>query len=210
MNVNFQPPVSPTPPFPTGSSEIGDIKTVPIATPQQVVPLPVVTPPPAPVPITSLPPVPPVDVPNPGSPASDDQKTIGLSAITVTGPAGAKRSVEPVVGWVVIINGPERGKSMQLKSGRNFVGRAPGNDIVLREDTTVSREKHAIIVFEPRTQTFLVQPGTSKELFYVNDDVVLDTKKIEAYDTLSIGRTKLVFIPFCGEFFSWDDSQKKS
>lgn len=217
MNVSFPQNVSATPSFnPVPSQGIEDMKTVPIANgAQQVAPPPALAqaaPIPFPAPVVPAPPVPPVPPVDPAktAPIMDDQKTVGLSSITVTGPAGTKRSVEPVVGWVVVINGPERGRSMQLKSGRNFVGRAPGNDILLKEDTTVSREKHAIIVFEPRTQTFLVQPGTSKELFYVNDEVVLDTKKIEAYDTLSIGRTKLVFIPFCGEFFSWDDSSKKS
>ncbi len=142
----------------------------------------------------------------PKAASEDDQHTIGYYG---TESEPGKKWIDPVVGWLVIISGEQRGKSVQLKAGRNFIGRAETNDIVLAGDKTISREKHAIIVFEPRTQSFLLQPGTSKELFYVNNEVVLDTKAIQAYDVLDIGKTKLVFIPFCGELFSWDEDEVK-
>lgn len=211
-----------------------DAKTVAIqpqpatVTPSPIVPPPVAPAPVAPAPMPSIPTPPPQPFPIPGSapaqktgpaPAQnddDDVKTVGIYDLK-SDHAGddkdegkqAKYGIDPVVGWLVIVNGEERGRSVTLKAGRNFIGRASTNDISISGDKKISREKHAIIVFEPRSQTFLVQPGTSKSLFYVNDQVILDTKVINAYDVLNIGETNLVFIPFCGESFSWDTDDEE-
>ena len=112
---------------------------------------------------------------------------------------------EPVVGWLVCTEGEYFGESFKLKSGRNFIGRSSGMDVVLSADMSVSRSKHAIIVYEPRKRMFIAQPGESRELFYLNDDVVLSNIEMHAYDVLTIGTTKLMLIPCCGEKFSWDD-----
>ena len=72
-------------------------------------------------------------------------------------------------------------------------------------DKRVSRNKHAIIIYEPKNKMFMVQPGESRELFYLNGNVVLNTEKIEQNDRLYIGETELLFIPLCGENFSWDE-----
>ena len=114
-----------------------------------------------------------------------------------------------VVGWVVIIDGDDKGKSFNLKTGRNFIGRNASQDVVLAKDKAVSREKHAIIVYEPRQRKFLVQPGDSRGLFYVNDNVVLGSEELKPYDVILVGKTQLAFIPFCGEKFSWENGIEK-
>lgn len=112
---------------------------------------------------------------------------------------------EPVVGWLVGLNGEVAGESFEIKTGKNFIGRGDNMDVVLRGDKRVSRNKHAIIIYEPKNKMFMVQPGESRELFYLNGNVVLNTEKIEQNDRLYIGETELLFIPLCGENFSWDE-----
>lgn len=119
-------------------------------------------------------------------------------------------NVEPVVGWLVCLNGKDAGKSFVLKSGRNFVGRGFNMDIVLSGDMSVSRDRHAIILYEPKKRVFLAQPGESKELFYINDEVVLSVTSLNPYDKLLIGKTELYFIPFCGEVFAWEDLENEN
>ncbi|MGM9553987.1 MAG: FHA domain-containing protein [Faecousia sp.] len=111
---------------------------------------------------------------------------------------------EPVVGWLVAIGGAHFGTDFKLKAGRNFIGRAAGMDVALSGDPSISREKHAIILYEPKANIFLVQPGDAKELFYLNDKVVLTATEINAYDVITLGESKLLFIPCCGEKFNWD------
>lgn len=133
-------------------------------------------------------------------PVDDAQKTIGYFGEMVT---------EPVVGWLVAISGVHFGEDFKLKSGRNFIGRSTEMDIALTGDSSISREKHAIVLYEPRGNSFLVQPGDAKELFYLNDKVVLTATEISAYDILSLGETKLLFIPCCSDKFNWDDVKPK-
>ena len=116
---------------------------------------------------------------------------------------------EPVVGWLVGVEGDHFGEDFRLKSGRNFIGRASDMDVVITKDTAVSRDKHAVIVYEPKGNVFLVMPGEAKELCYLNDDVVLTPKEIVVNDILTVGDTKLMFIPCCSPAFHWDRVKKE-
>ncbi|MDR1571433.1 MAG: FHA domain-containing protein [Clostridiales Family XIII bacterium] len=111
---------------------------------------------------------------------------------------------EPVVGWLVCVEGSHIGEDFRLKSGRNFIGRSSGMDVPITGDSTVSREKHAIMVYEPKKHIFLVQPGEAKELCYLNDRAVLSPEEVKINDVVTVGATKLMFFPCCGEVFNWD------
>lgn len=128
----------------------------------------------------------------------DDLKTIRITPFSQEG------RKEPVVGWLIGLNGEGYGESFKLVTGKNFIGRDKSMDVVLRGDNSVSRQKHAILIFEPKAKIFLVQPGESRELFYLNDEVVLNNQQLKKGDILCIGETKLMFIPLCGEDFDWE------
>lgn len=131
----------------------------------------------------------------------DDEKTVSFYQ--------SKTGIDPVAGWLVCIEGDDFGGSFTIKSGRNFIGRAANMDIVLHGDHSISREKHAIILYEPKRREFIAQAGESRELFYLNDEVVLNPVRLKAHDVLTIGNTSLMFFPCCGEDFSWDDFKKQ-
>ena len=76
-------------------------------------------------------------------------------------------------------------------------------DVCILGDNTVSHSSHAIVVYDPRSNAYLAQPGSSKELFYVNDKLVLNPVELKTMDLLNIGDTKLMFVPLCGEQFHW-------
>lgn len=122
-------------------------------------------------------------------------------------PTVAKYKKEPVAGWVVAIKGPHKGKDFVIKSGRNFIGRSDMMDICLGLDSSVSRNKHAVLVFEPRSCRFIVQPSESHELVYLNGDVLLESKDLKTGDIISLGNTDLMFVPFCSENFNWENQK---
>ena len=111
----------------------------------------------------------------------------------------------PVVGWLVCTAGQHFGEDFRLRPGRNLVGRSSSMDVALTRDGSVARDKHAVVLYEPKDNLFLVQPGGARELFYLNGNVVLDAAEIKANDILSLGKTKLMFFPCCSETFSWGD-----
>lgn len=127
----------------------------------------------------------------------DNDKTISIFA-------GVKKmEVEPVVGWLVCIEGEHFGEDFRLRTGKNYIGRSEKMDIILRGEDTVSRDKHVIVLFEPKQSIFLVQPGESKELAYLNEDLILAPQVLKSGDIISVGKARLLFVPFCSKGFNW-------
>jgi hypothetical protein len=113
-----------------------------------------------------------------------------------------QQGIDPTVGWLVCIEGPERGKDYRIRSERNFIGRSPSMDLVV-SDESISREKHAIIVFNPLKQSFKLQAGESRGLIYLNDEEVLDPVDLKAGDRIKIGQSLFLMVPFAGTYHSW-------
>lgn len=126
----------------------------------------------------------------------DSAKTVGIYADAET---------EPVVGWLVCVKGDEcQGESFNLKAGKNMIGRGVGMDVQIPEPT-VSRERHAIITYEPKKRMFLIQPGDGSGMVYLNDELLMTFSEIKSRDIIQLGEALFMFYPFCGEDFTWDD-----
>lgn len=119
--------------------------------------------------------------------------------------APASGPADPVVGWLVCVKGHNFGRSYPICAGKNSIGRSQDNRIVIAGENSVSRQKHAIIVFEPRHRDFYLQPGDSSGLTYLNDDYLMEMKKLSARDVVDLGESRFIFVPLCGEDFTWED-----
>lgn len=116
-----------------------------------------------------------------------------------------KENIEPPVGWIVAIKGPYKGQAFACKTGRNRIGRAADMDICFTEDLKITRKTHTSIIYEPLHRRFFVQAGEGSGLTYVNGEVIFEHINLNPYDKLSIGDSEFIFMPLCGEAFSWDD-----
>lgn len=112
-------------------------------------------------------------------------------------------SVDPVVGWLACVAGPERGRDWRLVCGPNSLGRGEGADVRLAADPAVSRERHAVIDFDPRHSRFTLAPGGGRGLVSCNGLQVLAEQPLAAHDRIALGGTTLVFVPLVGQRFSW-------
>ncbi len=111
---------------------------------------------------------------------------------------------EPVVGWLVCVKGVNFGQSFNLAAGKNTIGRSAMMDVDLTGEDSVSRNTHAIIIYEPKKRQFILKAGDSSGLTYLNDELVLDHEIIKAYDKVQLGECEMIFVPFCNENFTWD------
>lgn len=134
--------------------------------------------------------------------SEDEDYTV---AITPGGKKMGEGGLKPVVGWLVCLTGKHIGKDFRIVQGKNYIGRDGSMDICLEGEKTVSRDKHALIVYEPKHHLYLIQSGESKELTYVNDKVILESKELNAYDKILVGDVKLLFVPLCSDKFNWTD-----
>jgi len=116
-------------------------------------------------------------------------------------------AANPVVGWLVVVEGPGRGHSLILGYGQNSIGRESGNRVVLGfGDPQISRQKHAILTYDPRGRKFYLQHGESTNLTYLDDSPVLAPVALSGGELIRIGdHTILKFVPLCGDEFDWND-----
>lgn len=131
-----------------------------------------------------------------------DGRTVGFFSL---GNSTEPTNADPVVGWLVCVKGKHFGESFQIVAGRNSVGRGATNKISIRDDNSVSREKHTWITYDPKHRVFFIQPGESSGLSYLNGGTVMETKKMAARDQIEIGDGIYLLIPLCDESFSWED-----
>ena len=119
-----------------------------------------------------------------------------------------KTGMDPVVGWLVCVEGPEKGRDYRIRSEKNYIGRGSNMDICISGDETISRENHAMISFNPRNLHFGIAPGNSRGLVYLNGEEVNLPEDLKPYDMIEIGQCKLLFVAFCGEKFQWGQEDK--
>ena len=136
-------------------------------------------------------------------------RTIGDDRTRLVRPGQQKDKDKPasqVVGWVVVLRGPGKGASREIGYGNNPVGRSREAAINLDfADETISREKHCVLTYDPKSRQYFISPGESRNLVYLNDTPVLAPTVLSAGDKLGLGKTLLSFVPFCGADFDWED-----
>lgn len=118
----------------------------------------------------------------------------------------APGQADPVVGWLVCVEGPNRGTDYRIHSGYNYIGRETG-DICIRGDDQISRQSHAMVAFDSSELTYFVGPASGRNLIKVNGKTVLNAVEIKSFDQITIGAAKLIFVALCGPQFSWDEGQ---
>lgn len=117
---------------------------------------------------------------------------------------------DPVVGWVVVIDGPGQGISLPLGNGNNSLGRGSNQRVALDfGDANLSRDSHATITYDPRGRKFYLHSGgNSTNLTYLEGAgttiPVLAPVVLENGQHLRLGNTTLKFVALCGDGFGWD------
>lgn len=132
-------------------------------------------------------------------------QAVGLTDVGVTVAMVRKKiGIDPVVGWLVCVEGPEKGRDYRIRSERNAIGRGADMAICIGGDEAISRENHAFISFNPRKASFRIAPGDSRGMTYLNGEEVDVPMPLQAYDRIELGQTHLLFVPLCGEKFNWE------
>lgn len=111
----------------------------------------------------------------------------------------------PVVGWLVCVEGPSKGRDYRIHSQYNNIGRARHMDICIEGDNAISAERAARLAYDDTTRTFFFAPDQGRNILRVNGKLIMAPVELHTYDVLTIGNSKLVFVPFCSERFEWND-----
>ena len=115
---------------------------------------------------------------------------------------------DPVVGWLVVVEGPGKGRALPLGYGSNSLGRGATDRVKLDfGDDQISRNGHAVVTYDPRGRKFYVQHGGGTNLTYLGAQPVLAPAELSALSHITIGNTALRFVPLCGAEFDWQDTE---
>lgn len=114
---------------------------------------------------------------------------------------------DPVVGWLVIVGGPGMGSYRPIFEGNNTIGRAATQRIPLDfGDEAISSEEQAYIRYDGAERSFLFVPNLAKtNVVQLNSKRPTGATELSAMDVITIGRTQVVFVPFCGPEFDWGE-----
>ncbi len=114
---------------------------------------------------------------------------------------------DPVVAWLVVVGGPGLGAYRPIYEGNNTVGRGANQRVPIDfGDDAISSEEQAYLRYDGGDRSFLFVPNLAKtNVVAVNDKRPTSAVVLQAMDVITIGRTQLVFVPFCGPDFDWAD-----
>jgi len=125
-----------------------------------------------------------------------------------------------VVGWLIGIDGDCKGKDFHLYYGDNVIGRGysmPGK--VCLNDTRIHGEGELVLFYDPVNNEFSIRPKEGGNcLCYLNDRKSIQVSQVlSAYDCITLRErsienqviSKLMFIPLCGERFTWKTGIKE-
>lgn len=127
--------------------------------------------------------------------SAEDENTISAFA--------ERLETDPIVGWLVCVEGPGRGRDYRLRAGRNFIGRSFRMGVSIVEDQQISNENHASIIYEPIESRFILLSG-SGERTELNGEPVSGAADIREGDRISLGGSAFDLVAYCKGDKRWE------
>ena len=109
-------------------------------------------------------------------------KTVAID-LSELGPAARR-----LVGWIVVMEGSQKGQDFRLFEGKNSVGAGADSDVVLTDDYLSTR--HAVIRFDDGRYELVDADSTNGS--FVNEKRITKEELVDN-DTIRFGRTQLRF-----------------
>ena len=114
---------------------------------------------------------------------------------------------DPVVGFLIVVGGPGLGAFRPVFEGNNTIGRLPQNRIPLDfGDDAISGDAQAYLRYDSNDRSFLFVPNLAKtNVVSVNEKRPTGAVPLQPMDVITLGRTQVAFLPFCGGEFDWSE-----
>lgn len=117
-------------------------------------------------------------------------------------PLKKKVPFDPVVGWLVVVEGDCRGRDFRLVSGINSVGRGIKQAVSVETDQRMSRE-HCSLYYYHEINEFYIEDHSSHGTF-LNKKPVIQRTQIQNGDQIKAGHTTFLLRTLCDDTFVWE------
>lgn len=98
------------------------------------------------------------------------------------------------MGMLVCVAGQMAGEAFVLKEGENVIGRGANMDVALIYEDTISRQQHAMLVWDARQQAFMLQYDESRQDVWINENSVPSGSVVADRDVLRLGTCELILV----------------
>lgn len=115
------------------------------------------------------------------------------------------KEVRPVVGWLVCIEGPDRGRSYEIHKEKQLP-RPLGADGHLHRRRCPPSPATApmVVTYDANSRSFYCGFMGGRSIVRLNGMPLLSTTQLKRGDIIELGKTKLMFVPFSSDAFDWD------
>jgi hypothetical protein len=117
--------------------------------------------------------------------ASDSAPTAGVKTVMLV-----DRRKPPVVGWLVAMNGEQKGEDYRVREGQNILGAGMDADIMVKDDGVSPR--HASIRYKDES-FFLIDLDSSNGTFLNQGEQPIAREQLKDGDLIRIGSLILKF-----------------
>lgn len=107
------------------------------------------------------------------------------------------------VGWLVCINGVQKGRDYRLCRGFNRLGGSDKMDIAVKGDPKLGDFVSCAIVYDDKSNEFFAVKQEDENVF-LNEESLKGAVKLTSGDRIKAGDSEFEFIAFCREGRSWD------
>jgi hypothetical protein len=119
------------------------------------------------------------------------------------------REDQYVCGWLVCAEGSSKGQSFPIHAGRNYIGSGADMDVSLAGDDRVERHRHCILNYDAEKHEAVMSAGEGRGLTYLDGNLLIEPKPIEAETEITLGDSKLRYKAFCNPEFNWSNMEQK-
>ena len=141
---------------------------------------------------------------------SDQDKTVAIADINYSEDdddrtimaEGKEEKRYFVTGWLVCVDGAEKGRDYRLHMGFNRIGRSYQMDIWLEDDLAITRDNHCSVIYDDKNGQFLVKPSVGT-VTYLNGNILLSAEIIKTGDRIRVGQSTLELVAFCNGEKKW-------
>lgn len=110
-----------------------------------------------------------------------------------------------VCGWLVCIEGPNKGNDYKIRDGKNFIGSASSMDIQIIGDKRIEKKNHAVILYDNRQKKTMLLPSDSHGMVYWQGQAIFEPVTLEPFNVVEFGESAFKYVPFCGPDFNWKE-----
>ena len=119
-------------------------------------------------------------------------------------PPPTAEPIDPVCGWLVCLDGAEKGLAYRLVAGKNNIGGGRNCAIGLSFDARLDPEPSGTLLCDPEHGAYYLMNLGGRDLLRLNGELLVSPAALADGDLLQVGAQRLQFVALQWHRFAWE------